>query len=95
MLDPKKYKSPIHKIVFDIGDVYIKKMVSEDSDYCDSIEDVNTRLYELYNKSVCDKNGVLLGCTLEEFGQIETDLQKAIVTEIVSLTRTKKKIDSQ
>ena len=93
MLDLKKYKSAVHKVKFEEGDVFIKRLSTQDSTECDLVEETNARLCEMIARSLCDSKGVSLGYSIDDVMEIDTDLSKALFYEIVEINKVKKKLD--
>lgn len=93
MLDLKKYKSPVHKVIFEEGDVFIKRLSTYDSTECDLVEDTGDRLCEMIARSLCDSKGKSLEYSAEDIKVIDTDLCKRLFFEIVDINKAKKKQD--
>lgn len=94
MLNLVENKVIVHKIEFEAGDVFIRQLTISESSEVDSIEDDETRMLVLFQKSICDESGK--PCyTVEQLKNMNSDYAKAIFYEIQAVNKAKKKVDSK
>jgi len=94
MLNLTEIKEPVHKIEFEAGDVFIRRLTIAESSENDLIKDDELRMLSLFQISLCDENGK--PCyTIEQLKNMNSDYAKAIFYEIQDINKPKKKIDSK
>ena len=94
MIDLKKYNSPIHKVTFEEGDLYLKKLPADKVYQFDSLEDRGERMLKTVLCSLCDESGDKLDLTLEDVKKMDADIVSTIFLECQIINKPKKKIDS-
>ena len=94
MIDLKKYNSPVHKISFEEGEVFIKRLPATKAFKAGEGDEIGSTVMKTVLYSLCDEDGKEIGLTIEDVQNMDSDMVSTIYLECQIINAPKKKIDS-
>lgn len=94
MINLKNYNSPVHKLEFEEGELFIKKLSAANTFKFDALEETSERILHTVLDSLCDEDGNKLDLTLNDVKNMDSDLVYTLFLECQIINKPKKKIDS-
>lgn len=92
MLDLRKYRTPVKKVVFDFGEFYLRRLSVAERAACDDLEGVK-RPAEIVRLSLCDEAGQPCDYTIEDMMKLEDPIVTALYIEAMEFGTPPKKKD--
>ena len=93
MINLREYTSPVHKVEFEEGEIFIKRLSSANTFKFDAMKETGDRIVNTVLHSLCDEDGSKLDYNLGDIKKMDSDLLSTIFMECQIINKPKKKLD--